>query len=141
MWLYELSNVFALSLGGGHAYLTLNGAIPTSVAFVSEKAASLLPAKILQTALCLAAATAAVYCSGQLNLRASKLCSVVLLGSFLASLQWEFLSEVSTISSPLHIGLFLATSVGAGLLVLRFSGDPLFSDHGWISHLSQRETK
>jgi hypothetical protein len=117
IWLYEICNVLVLSVQGDTVSLTMNGWIPLGVAGVSTGVLSPLT-KFAQVALATGTMIPLVACLTRARLAVSRALSISLIGVFVASTYWEFLSQLKSVPMSLHIGIFLGVtaSISFGLL-------------------------
>jgi len=117
IWLYELANYAVAGLAGGNALLTVNGLLPVSVTVYGVVAPY---SKLVQTGACLTCILLVLATIRTTELRTTKTALISVMGLYLASVQWEYLSQPYTGQLFMREILFvgLASVAGLALLVL-----------------------
>jgi hypothetical protein len=117
LWLYELANYAVAGLAGGGALLTVNGLLPVSVTVYGVMAPY---SKLVQTGACITCILLVLVTIRTTELRTTKTALVSVIGLYLASVQWEYLSQPFAGQLLMREILFvgLASTAGLALLVL-----------------------
>lgn len=118
VWLYEISNVIALSIQGENVSLTVAGWIPVGVAGVSQGTLSPVT-KVVQVLLSTALLLPLFVLFSRSRFLIAKSFLVTMAGTFIASTYWELLSQLTVVPMAVHIGIFLTGTVAVSFLLLR----------------------
>ena len=120
IWLYELGNYGVAIAAGGNASLQVTGVLPTGVAVVNGPL--LKPA---QVAICTGIVVVALIGVRRRRLPLTKSALVTIVGVYLASVQWEFLSQPLLNANGIGQLIFAGVASGAGIGVVIRYGDYL----------------
>ena len=133
VWIYELWNFLVLAGTGAQVHFVLAGPLPAGVVGVSAAGQPLIVAKLAQTFLCSVTFFGLFLTIRKWNLPFTKLTSICIIGSSLASIQWEFLSTAYTYSYAFQALTFMLLAVIFSVLIIRSFFKPALSGCGFQS--------
>jgi len=115
--LYEIANYTLTGLAGGSALLTIDGVLPVSVTTYGMIAPFF---KLVQTGACIGFILVVLAAIRTTGFRTTKTALISVMGLYLASIQWEYLSQPFAGQLLIREILFvcLASTAGLALLVL-----------------------
>lgn len=125
VWIYELSNYFLLRLGGANAVLSVQGILPTGVTAVTSASALLSLTKLTQVIVCVSIAGTLLLAIRKYHLTMTKIALITIVSVFVASFQWELLSQMDYVAVVVHEELFLLLTVIFGTLMTASFYKPL----------------
>ncbi len=118
IFLYEFGNYLAFLIAGYGVTVSFVGLWPMGVSVVPGGAVAAPWVKLLQVAFCITIVAASERAIRRFSLTLTKLAMVATLGMFVASLQWELLSQIALVGGAGHAALFVAIAlITSGSLV------------------------
>ena len=118
VWVYEVSNMIALSIQGDQVSLTVAGWVPVGVAGVSQGALSPVT-KVAQVLLCTSLLALPFSLLARARFLVAKSFVLTTIAAFAASTYWELLSQLTVLSMAAHTAIFLAGTVTVSYLLIR----------------------
>ena len=125
VWVYELSNYVSLTLEGENSFLSVQGILPVGVIAVSSTSSVLSFTKPVQVVICVSVVVSLLWEVRNRQLPLTKMALFTSISLYVASFQWELLSQMNYVTEAVHQGAFFLMTVLLGALITAVLRKPM----------------